>query len=375
MTEWPAMLFTGEGSVNRQHVQVRVEPDGLAWAMGENQFQVNYEGMSVRWSGPETNQLIVCQGEQTLYLDGKSELLALLLQKTYGALRQELEQIQQHAQAQPKGLSWIKLVIAGVLGLSLLGVGGWYGFFWLRDEAVKRIPPSWEVSWGETALQTSLHDLPLSQERILTQAVEHIGASLVKALPQRDYPFKFYVAKNKEANAFALPGGPMVVFTGLIAKAPSPEALAGVMAHEIQHVQHRHGLKRMLGSIGASVLLPMLLGDTGNVTATLGGLGAELTLLKFDRTQESEADQDGLKLMQQAGIPPQGMLDFFQWLAQKEANSSVPSALGFLSTHPAPEERLQALQQMIQQLEPLSAKKSLVTNWEQIQALATKETP
>lgn len=375
MSEWPAMLFTGEGSANRQHVQVRVEPDGLAWSLGTNQQRMDYGSMAVRWSGPETNQLIVSQGDQSLYLEGKSDLLELLAQKTHGTVRQELEQIHRQAQAVPPGLSWRKIAVFGAMGLILLGVGGWFGFFWLRDEAVKRIPASWEVSWGETALQTSLHDLPLSQERILTQAVEHMGASLVKALPQRDYPFKFYVAKNKEANAFALPGGPMVVFTGLISKAPSPEALAGVMAHEIQHVQHRHGLKRMLGSIGASLVLPILLGDTGSVTATLGGLGAELTLLKFDRTQESEADQDGLKLMLQAGIPPQGMVDFFQWLAKKEANSSVPSALGFLSTHPAPEERLQALQQMVEQLEPLSAKTPLVTNWEQIQALAAKEMP
>ncbi len=98
------------------------------------------------------------------------------------------------------------------------------------------------------------------------------------------YQYKFHVALDKSVNAFAMPGGFVVVHTGLIQLAESPEELAGVLAHEIQHVEQRHSLRAMAQSLGLYAVLSLLVGDTSG----LASLGGDLLKLKFSRNHETE---------------------------------------------------------------------------------------
>lgn len=163
--------------------------------------------------------------------------------------------------------------------------------------------------------------------------VERISKPLLQALGPTPYEFQFQVVDDEQVNAFALPGGFITVNMGLLEKAESGEEVAAVIGHELQHVTHRHGTRRMVRRMGGYMVLSLIFGGTGiEYPAYLVG---ELTGLSYDRGEESEADAGGLQLMQKAGINPLGMKSFFARL--DEESGPTPPAL--VSTHPDPGDR------------------------------------
>src|SRR5688572_15777239 len=139
-----------------------------------------------------------------------------------------------------------------------------------------------------------------------------------------------------------MPGGVVVVHTGLIAATRRPEELAGVLAHEVQHVELRHSLRGLIKDLGLRGLWSYATGDLGGTVA--GQAALELTSLRFSRDDEREADGHGLDAMIAAGIDPAGMPDFFRVMAEKSGDA--PAA--FLSTHPLSEDRERELRQRLE---------------------------
>ena len=203
----------------------------------------------------------------------------------------------------------------------------------LVDLAVHRIPVEWEARLGELSLPSVMAGGEAVQSGEVVLAVEDLGGRLVEHV-ESPYTFTWHVVQNEQVNALALPGGHVVVFTGLIAAAERPEELAGVMAHEIQHVVQRHSLRAMVRGLGLRAILSIVLNGVGDAGTQVAGLVEHLGGLSFSREQEEQADRDGLALLQRAGIDGAGMADFFERLAK---SSGEPPAI--LSTHPASEER------------------------------------
>lgn len=164
------------------------------------------------------------------------------------------------------------------------------------------------------------------------RAVAEIGTRLTSG---SRYQYRWHVAEDKSVNAYALPGGIIVVHSGLIATAGDAEELAGVLAHEISHVELRHSLRNLVQGLGMRALMGLALGDW---TGAAGDAAAQLTELKFSRDAEREADQGGFDRLVKHGIDPTGMERFFARLAKDEKLN-----LAFLSTHPSSAERLAAM--------------------------------
>ena len=154
----------------------------------------------------------------------------------------------------------------------------------------------------------------------------------------RSYKFEVTVVKSDVVNAFALPGGYIVVFTGLMKKAESGEEVAGVLGHELNHVLQRHGLERIVKQLGLVAVVSIVLGDQQGLAGLMRQLGVELMTLKFGREQETEADLTGLQLLVRAKINPSGMITFFQRLAEKDEGR-----MEWLSTHPMSQGRAERL--------------------------------
>jgi len=178
--------------------------------------------------------------------------------------------------------------------------------------------------------------------------VRNIGARLAKAAPGPRYPYSFTVANYREINAFALPGGPIWINRGVLQSATNESQVAGVLAHEIAHVAQRHAARQMSNAMLANLglgALGALLGNAGGASAarTAAGLGTNLWFLKFSRDDESEADRVGLKILRRAGWDGRGMIELFQILTREQGKN--PGAVeAFLSSHPAPADRMSALQ-------------------------------
>ncbi|MBO4301002.1 MAG: M48 family metalloprotease [Desulfovibrio sp.] len=186
------------------------------------------------------------------------------------------------------------------------------------------------------------------------QYVDHVLRRLVKATSPQPFEFKASVVLHNSLNAFAVPGGFVYIFTGLIMHLNKEEELAGVLAHELAHVTQRHVASRLeraqfltLGSLLLAIA-GVAAGGPGGSTIAAGAIGAgQSAMLNYSRMDETEADQIGLQYLVAAGYPPVGMIDGFKVLRQKSRinGGNVPT---YLSTHPAIGDRINGLAARIQ---------------------------
>ena len=164
-------------------------------------------------------------------------------------------------------------------------------------------------------------------------------------------------------NAIAFPGGNILLFRGLLEKSPSADAIAGVLAHEMQHVFQRHGTENLLNQVALSGLFKLLTVEANAIAETLFAGVRTLSLLKYTRELETEADALALQLLYRAGVDPVEMLAMFQVL--KNHSSSLPESI---STHPDMSSRMEKLKIIIDQKPDFMSKPVLSKqNWESLQ--------
>ena len=200
-------------------------------------------------------------------------------------------------------------------------------------------------------------NLPVIEDPEVKQYVDYMLARLVKAIPPQPFTFKATTILHNSLNAFAVPGGYVYVFTGLIMNLDKEEELAGVLAHELAHVTQRHVASRLqkaqfvtLGSLLLAVA-GVAAGGAGGGALAMGALGAgQSAMLNYSRLDENEADQIGLQYLIAAGYPPDGMVAGFKVLRQKSWMSGI-SVPTYLSTHPALGDRINGLQARIQTMD------------------------
>jgi len=183
-----------------------------------------------------------------------------------------------------------------------------------------------------------------------TQYVRRLGAKLVSVIPpEYSWPYEFHVIPQKDINAFALPGGPVFVNVGTIVATDNEAELAGVLAHEMSHIYMQHSIKQMKKrqlTQGIAGVLGAVLSSMGGAGGALGQMGAGLAggilTMKYSRSDEAQADAVGAIIMYKAGYDPRYLARFFQKLAQMNATGG-----GFLSDHPAPANRTQAIDNQV----------------------------
>jgi predicted Zn-dependent protease len=186
----------------------------------------------------------------------------------------------------------------------------------------------------------------------IQKAVERYFAERNMGGQLKDYRWEFNLVESKEVNAWCMPGGKVVVYTGILPVTGNEVGLAVVMGHEIAHAIAEHGNERMsqgllaeLGGVGLSMALEKEPQKTRDLWMTAYGAGAQLgALLPFSRLQESEADELGLVFMAMAGYDPNEAVAFWQRMASQKGGSAPPE---FLSTHPSDATRVANLQKHI----------------------------
>ena len=215
--------------------------------------------------------------------------------------------------------------------------------------ALSLISVKQEVEIGQQAQQQVKKDVPQVRDASVTNYVASIGRRLASRAGGPGYPYSFSVANYREINAFALPGGPVWVHRGAIQAATNEAQLAGVLAHEIAHISQRHAADSITKSLVANGLLGLLgavLGNDGG-GARAARAGAQILaggyMLKFSRDNEREADSAGAAMMRRAGWDARGIVEFLDTL-RREQGSNPGRVPVFLSSHPAPGERVTRLQ-------------------------------
>lgn len=221
---------------------------------------------------------------------------------------------------------------------------------WVADQ----IPIEEETKLGRSSFESMQDQLKLQDSGATYDAVQSIGKRLTQG---SKYSYEFHVVQDETLNAFAMPGGVVVVYTGLIKATKRPEELAGVLAHEVQHVEQRHSLQGMVKNLGLRAVWALVTGDLGGTL--VGQAAAQLTSLKFSRDAESEADDKGFDALVKHGIDPAGMPEFFKTMSEKAADA--PAA--FLSTHPLSEDRQKELAERVERLQKRELKPLGIQPW------------
>ncbi|HSE04630.1 MAG TPA: M48 family metallopeptidase [Methylomirabilota bacterium] len=213
---------------------------------------------------------------------------------------------------------------------------------------VQFISPTEEAQMGAQAFQEIVGKATLSTDVPANAMVQRVG-SRIAAVTGLPYQWEFRViADDKQANAFALPGGKVAVYTGMLSVTRDEAGLAAVLGHEIAHVLARHGGERLSQQMGVQTVTQLLAGMASSNPATVQlvsaalGAGAQVgVLLPWGRAQESEADHVGLILMAKAGYDPRASLELWKRMAEAAKGQRPPE---FLSTHPAEATRIQQIE-------------------------------
>ncbi len=253
------------------------------------------------------------------------------------------------------------LAIAGFL------VAAYFGLIsLLTGVGLKLVSHEKEKELGAMIYQSMSESLRIDSQssRSLSLFASHLHLSPA-------YELEFTVVDDKEINAFAIPGGHIVVYKGILKEMKEPEELVALLGHEASHINERHSLRSILRQLSGSVLLSMVFGDLGSIGASIAGQADQLRTLSYSRSLEEDADEKGMEQMISNKVDPKGMVALMDRLQKAESGNTLP---GFLSTHPLTSERKKSALKFIEK-HPVQFETPalLSTDWDRLKKDISRE--
>lgn len=230
------------------------------------------------------------------------------------------------------------LLRLNALSLLVMVVVLFVGVYWSIATIVpwaglKLIKPATETSLGDQMYQTMMRGENIDADK--TKVMQAFAKSLSLS---KDYPIKVTVVKNKDVNAYAIPGGHIVVYTGIIRAMQSSDELAALLGHEAAHINGRHSLRSILRSAATGLLVSVVLNDISGVFSVVVENAEGLRTMQFSRSIESSADEEGMRMLVKNQIHPLAMKRLMQRL--KDNTPDIPDELSFMMSHPATNDRI-----------------------------------
>lgn len=234
--------------------------------------------------------------------------------------------------------STIHWVIAIVI-LAIIGLCYVFAIPWVGEKSAALIPEEYDNQIGNSAWLSNEYFLSIDSSKtvLLNSFANQLNLKNTKKL-------KFTVVNSDEVNAFALPDGNIVVFTGILKEIKNYDELVGLLGHEASHVNNRHSMKMLCRSLSGYIFVSLILGDANGVMAVIGDNVNSLQSLSFSREFEQQADSDGFDILAANKINPKGMSNLFKRLKTHNSSISIPE---FLSSHPVTEDRISFIDKRI----------------------------
>lgn len=352
--QFSGSLFDGK-SAQKQPVRIELTPYHITLKL-PGRSAVNWPYSDIRWAA----ETIPFHIEHQLNTPGEMLETLVVEDPNFYENCRRIAPDDFSRRTKKNSFNW-KVFIVGVLILLLF----FYAAFkivphYFVDQLVDKVPVEWEEKLGDAVLSA----FPVEKNpdpkviALLKDILRLLKQSKVEETP---YNLKIFILPTEEINALALPGGNIIVFEGLLKIANSPEELAGVLAHEAQHIFLKHSTRGIIRSLASGMLLALVLGDANAVMESTVSIAGQLDTLGFSRKMETEADIKGVELMLDAKINPQGMLSIYNKLLKEELkleenkknNSSskgMKEVFSYLSTHPSAKSRLKKLENKINKI-------------------------
>lgn len=346
MQTYQAILIHPEISGGRCSGNLCLNLDGIFFQSEELNYSIRYVNLEIN-AGGAGNRFV-------FFKDKKQEAISLytsdtsVLKNTFITSNSNFSKDISQAK---KTLNKIFIATSIVIGLIIIFVGCLY---LLKDKMVEGLASQVPIEWEQQAGDKLFSALSLQYDFIKDDSLKNnflkIAAPLFNQIEKQGYKIDLYFVKDPTINAFALPGGKVVVQSGLIENAKSWEEIMGVLSHELAHVTKRHHVRGVIDNIGIFAILSATLGDVSGLAATFANLGGDLASLSNSRSFENEADEAGWNYLINAKMNPNGLISFFETL-KKENESELESTvnasidLSFLSTHPDTQNRIDHLKE------------------------------
>ena len=234
------------------------------------------------------------------------------------------------------------------------------------------LSPEQEVELGRQASREVERSLRMYRDPLVRAYIDSLGQALVRASARSQFRYYFKVVDAPEVNAFALPGGFVYVNIGLIRAAETESELAGVIGHEIGHVEEHHGAKKISQQYSVAVVVDVIAGGGDpslkrKIIGQLAGFGGGLGVLTYGRFAERESDRFAVHCLVKAGVDPEGIARFFETLLK--LHKSEPKGVKVLfATHPPTQSRIDFVRSEIAKLPNTSGLKKTSARFEQIRA-------
>lgn len=230
------------------------------------------------------------------------------------------------------GKDWIRnsILFTGIIGVLVL----LYFLIvpWLSEKLASKVSVKTEQQLGD-AVYNAMGLTSLEDKEASLVLNDFFSAMEVPTA----YNIRITVVKDNTVNAFALPGGRIVVYSALLKEVDSYPELAALLSHEFTHVNNKHSTKSIFRRLGSKVFIGLLLGNFGSVTSVVVDHADDLKSLKYSRRLEKEADTDGLEILIQRKIDPKGFTDLFKHLKAAAPSNTLPE---FLVSHPDVDKRI-----------------------------------
>jgi len=358
---WHGQYFDGHSPIAQQ-VSIDVTSSGLNiqgisepslhWAYQDiHQTQGRYEGEEVRLE--RTND-----HHDLLVVNDANFLTAL-----HGLAPNKVRHLHN---PRTRALRLWLTVTAGIFSIPLIWVVYAKGVPALSGPLTSLIPYSWETQLGDALVEEIAPSNERCLDPLLLEKTNVLVQTLVSTVETVPYTFRLAIIDKPILNALALPGGHIIIFRGLLESTETPEELTGVLAHEIQHVLQRHGMRLLVQNMTLGLIIGALTGDiSGIMTFVLEGAHV-LQTLSYSRSAEEEADRKGMALLLAAKINPDGMVSFFEYLKEQHGGKDFYPMWRYLSTHPTAGDRVENLRQQAHATTQSSHSLFPLDDWQQI---------
>lgn len=334
---WNGFHYDGR-TANREPVTVVATAAGLHLARADGGTAVWPYAQLRRTAGVSASRVRLEHGRdpvEALVIDG-TDILAVIgdaSPETAARLRA----------ARAPGLPSSHALRWSMIGVAALAVGYVWGVPAFAAWVAPRVPASWERQLGMAAVDRMAPTPLRCDDPAQAVAIRGIVDRLLATTPDTRMEFTVTIANDSMVNAFAAPGGQLVIFTGLLKAAASAEELAGVLAHEMQHAIHHHPTRALAREIPIRIALAAM-GGGNDGAGTAVQMAGTLGVLRYRRGDELEADRDGMRMIQAARVDPNGMVSFMRGLGRR--HRGMPQFVSYLSTHPNNSERVAMLEQL-----------------------------
>ncbi len=324
----PAVYYDGLTSKPKEAMVSVRETDSLEVEVDDGRFHWPLEHKGMRWERTRDTLRLSFGDHPRKVLLIRDELFikSFVVRMQYAGRRGVYDRIVSVARAGPF------LFLIGVLAFLVLGY--MYALPWAAERIALLLPRSVDVELGEASFNSMAMGLEVDTMR--TEALQRFGDQLVLS---DHYQLRYHVVTEDQVNAFAMPGGHIVVFTGILDRMDDPGQLAALLAHEATHVEERHSTRMLMRQLSSYIFLSLILGDVNAIVAVVAQNADNIRHMSYSRDLESDADGLGMDRMHANGVDPKGMVRLLELL--EEEAGEIPEAVSFLLSHPLTTHRIE----------------------------------